>query len=113
MATKQTAPPGTFEELEIRVGRVTAVEEALTRKPTYRLSIDFGPEFGSKVSCGAYRNYAVDDLLGRLVIAVVNLGTKQMGPEKSEVLVLGVANPGGGTIYLTPESDVSLGSMVF
>jgi tRNA-binding protein len=113
MASKQTAPPGAFEELDIRVGRVTAVEEAMTRKPTYRMTVDFGPEVGMKVSCGAYRNYAAAELVGRLVVAVVNLGPKQMGPERSEVLILGVTNAKGETIYLTPEADVSLGSPVF
>jgi tRNA-binding protein len=110
---KQTALFGSFDALDIRVGRVMAVEDAMTRKPTYRLSVDFGPELGSKVSCGAYRNYAADDLVGRLVVAIVNLGPKQMGPETSEVLVLGVTNARGETIYLTPESDVPIGAHVF
>jgi tRNA-binding protein len=110
---KRTAPYSAFEELDVRVGRVLSAEEALTRKPTYRLTIDFGPEVGIKRSCGAYRNYPADALVGRLVIGIVNFGTKQMGPETSEVLVLGVTNPAGGTIYLTPESDVDLGAVVF
>lgn len=110
---KRTALFDSFDELDIRVGRVLSVEEALTRKPTYRLTIDFGPEVGVKRSCGAYRNYPADALVGRLVIAVVNFGPKQMGPETSEVLVLGVENSDGQTIYLTPESDVPLGAAVF
>ena len=109
---KRTAPSGSFDELDIRVGRVLAVEEAQTRKPTYKLTLDFGPELGTKVSCGAYRNYTTGDLVGRLVIAVVNLGTKQMGPEVSEVLVLGVSKDTGGTVYLTVESPVPLGAPV-
>jgi tRNA-binding protein len=109
---KQTALTGSFDELDIRIGRVTAVAEARTRKPTYRLTIDFGIELGTKVSCGAYRNYAADDLAGRLVVAVVNLGPKQMGPEISEVLVLGVTNLGGGTTYLTTASEVPVGAEV-
>ena len=109
---KPTAPTGAFEELDIRVGRVLDVQEARTRKPTYRITIDFGDELGVKRSCGAYRNYAVEDLVGRLVVAVVNLGLKQMGPEVSEVLVLGVSRPEGGTTCLTTESDVPNGSLV-
>jgi tRNA-binding protein len=110
---KKTTLYDSFDELDIRVGRVLTAEEARTRKPTYRLTIDFGPEVGVKRSCGAFRNYAVDDLIGRLVIGVVNFGPKQMGPEISEVLVLGVTNPAGQTIYLTPESDVALGAAIF
>ena len=110
---KAIALAGSFDDLDIRVGRVLAVEEARTRKPTYRLTVDFGPEVGVKVSCGAYRNYSPEDLIGRLVVAIVNLGPKQMGPEISEVLVLGVTNDRGETIFLTTESDVPLGVHVY
>jgi tRNA-binding protein len=110
---KTTALFGSFDELDIRVGRVLSAEEALTRKPTYRLTIDFGPEIGIKRSCGAYRNYPAEALVGRLVIGIVNFPPKQMGPEVSEVLVLGVENSEGQTIYLTPESAVPLGATVF
>ncbi len=61
-----------FEALDIRVGRVIKVEDARSRKPTYRLTIDFGAEIGVKVSCGAYRNYAPEELTGKAAIAVVN-----------------------------------------
>jgi tRNA-binding protein len=80
---------GAFPALDLRVGRVVAVEEAQTKKPTYRLTIDFGPNIGTKVSCGGYRHYPVEALIGRLVVGVVNLPPKVMGPERSEVLVLG------------------------
>jgi tRNA-binding protein len=111
---KKTAPYDSFDELDIRIGRVLKVEDARTRKPTYRLTIDFGPEVGVKRSCGAYRNYRPEDLIGRLIVGVVNFGPKQMGPEISEVLVLGVTNAdGNGTIHLTTESDVPLGAPVF
>lgn len=102
-----------FDALDIRVGRVIDVADAATRKPTYRMTIDFGPEVGVKVSCGAYRNYSKDALMGQQVVAVVNFPPLQMGPERSEVLVLGVSNPSGGTIYLTLESAVAPGGVVF
>jgi tRNA-binding protein len=102
-----------FEALDIRVGRVVKVEDARSRKPTYRLTIDFGAEIGVKVSCGAYRNYTPEALTGKAVIAVVNFPEKRMGPEVSQVLVLGVTNAADETIYLTPESAVPLGGPVF
>jgi len=110
---KNTATFDNFDALDIRVGKILKVEDAETKKPTYRITVDFGSDIGIKVSCGAYRNYAKEDLIGKQVVAVVNLGTKQMGPEKSEVLILGVPNEKGETIYLTPESDVFLGVQVF
>ncbi|WP_437498745.1 protein secretion chaperonin CsaA [Sorangium sp. So ce1099] len=102
-----------FEKLDIRIGRITAVEDAATKKPTYRLRIDFGPEIGVKVSCGAFRNYEKHDLVGRQIVGVINFGQKKMGPEISEVLVLGVPGEGGATIFLTPQSEVELGVAVF
>ena len=110
---KPAADYAHFEALDIRVGRVLKVEDARSRKPTYRLTIDFGAEIGVKVSCGAYRNYAPEALTGKAVIAVVNFPEKRMGPEVSQVLVLGVTNEKGETIYLTPESEVPLGEAVF
>jgi tRNA-binding protein len=110
---KPVADYAHFEALDIRVGRVLRVEDARSRKPTYRLTIDFGEEIGVKVSCGAYRNYAPDELIGKAVIAVVNFPEKRMGPEVSQVLVLGVTNAAGETIYLTPENEVPLGGAVF
>lgn len=102
-----------FDALDIRAGRIIKVEPAQTRKPTWRLTVDLGPKIGTKVSCGAYRNYAPDALLGKTVICVTNFAPKRMGPEVSEVLVLGIANAQGETIYLTTESAVPLGAPVF
>jgi tRNA-binding protein len=102
-----------FEALDIRVGRIVKVEDAQTRKPAYRMTIDFGPEVGVKISCGAYRNYPKDALLGQQVLAVVNFAPRRMGPEVSEVLVLGVPNENGETIYVTPQQPVAVGAALF
>lgn len=110
---KPAAEYRAFEELDIRVGRVIAVEVSLARKPTYRLTVDFGSEIGIKRSVGAYRNYAPEDLVGHLVVGVVNFPIKRMGPEVSEVLVLGVENERGEIIHLTTEAGVPLGVKVF
>ncbi len=113
MKLKSTADFSNFDALDIRAGRIVKVEDAETKKPTYRLTIDLGLEIGTKVSCGAYRNYSKEALMGKTVICVMNFVPKEMGPEVSEVLVLGVANQSGETIYLTTESDVPLGGQVF
>ena len=102
-----------FSALDIRVGKILKVEDSETKKPTYRLTIDFGPEIGTKISCGAYRNYAKEDLVGKQVIGIVNFAPKKTGPEISEVLILGVPNDTGETIYLTPQKEVYLGVGVF
>ncbi len=110
---KTTADFSSFEALDIRVGRVTKVEDAQTKKPTYRMTIDFGSTIGSKVSCGAYKNYDKEALIGKQVIAVVNFLPRKMGPEVSEVLVLGVPNEKGETIYVMPQQNVALGVSLF
>src|SRR5262249_13700741 len=81
MTVKAPADFQNFDALDIRAGRITKVEDAQTKKPTYRITVDLGPEIGTKVSCGAYRNYAKDHLLGKTVVCVVNFGVKKMGPE--------------------------------
>jgi tRNA-binding protein len=110
---KPLAQFSSFEALDLRVGRILKVEEAATRKPTYRIIADFGPEIGTKVTCGAFRRYSADELLGKLIVGVVNLGSKKMGPEVSEFLMLGVPTQDGETIYLSPENKVELGVAVF
>lgn len=113
MNLKATADFDHFANLDLRVGRILAVEDAATKKPTYRLRIDFGAEVGIKVSCGAFRNYAPEALIGQQVIGVVNFAARKMGPETSEVLVLGVPDEAGQTIFLTPKSAVQPGVAVF
>lgn len=110
---KVEAPFSSFSNLDIRVGTITAVIIGATSKPTYRMEIDFGPEIGVKRSCGAYRKYSVEQLVGKQVIAIINFAPKKMGPELSEVLVLGVPDGNGGTVYLTPAECVASGAVVF
>jgi len=98
---------------DIRAGRVVGAEDAVTHKPTYCITVNFGPEVGIKKSCGAFRNYEREELLGKLVIALLNFPPKRMGPETSEVLILGASHEKSETIYLTPQSEVPLGCSVF
>lgn len=113
MPLKPTADFAHFDALDIRVGRIVKVEDAATKKPAYRMTIDFGPEIGTKISCGAYKNYPKEDLLGQQMLAVVNFAPRRMGPEVSEVLVLGVPNANGETIYVTPQQPVEPGVALF
>ena len=110
---KDIADFNNFKALDIRVGTIVSVEDTETKKPTYRITVDFGEELGTKVSCAGYRSYEKTDLLGKQIVAVINLGVKQVGLEKSEILILGATGEGGKPIYITPESTVSLGSQVF
>ena len=103
-----------FDKVDIRVGRIVAVEDfPEARKPAWKLTIDFGPELGTKRSSAQLKPlYAREELLGKLVLAVVNFPPRQIGPMRSDVLTLGVPGP-GGTILVQPDRDVPLGARMF
>lgn len=113
MPIKPTADFSHFDALDIRVGRIVKVEDAATKKPTYKMTIDFGPGIGTRISCGAYKSYPKESLVGQQVLAVVNFAPRKMGPEISEVLVLGVPNANDETIYVTPQRPVAPGVALF
>lgn len=101
-----------FMRVELRVGRVLAAEPfPEARKPAYKLQVDFGPEIGiRKSSAQITALYSPEDLVGRLVVAVVNFPRKQIGPFMSECLVTGFHNADGHVALCIPEQDVPLGS---
>ena len=83
-------------------------------KPALHLEIDFGPEIGIKHSSAQLTvHYSAESLVGRLVVAVVNFQPKRIAGVKSEVLVLGVPDPGGAVVLLHPDQDVPLGGRMF
>ncbi len=102
-----------FEAVDMRVGRVSAVEEfPEARRPAWKLTIDFGDEIGAKRSSAQITNYTRAQLEGRSVVAVVNFPPKQIGPFVSEVLVLGAYVEGHTVVLLRPAQDVERGSRV-
>jgi tRNA-binding protein len=102
-----------FLKVDMRVGRVTAVEEfPEARKPAYKLTIDFGPEVGTRRSSAQITNYSREELEGRRVVAVVNFPPRQIGPFMSEVLTLGASDEQGNVILLAPDTDVPLGARI-
>ena len=103
-----------FDKIDIRVGRVMEVEEfPEARKPAWKLRVDFGPELGIRRTSAQVTNYSREELEGRLVLGVVNFPPRQIGPVKSEVLVLGVPDEEGRVILLQPSSEVPLGGRMF
>ncbi len=104
-----------FEKVDIRVGRILKVEDfPQARKPAYILEIDFGPEIGVKKSSAQLTtNYTKEQLIGKLIIAVINFPIKRIGPFLSEVLTLGLPDGNGGVVLLCPTQDVPLGGKMF
>ena len=103
-----------FEKVDIRVGRIVDVQDfPEARKPAFKLRIDFGGELGvRKSSAQATKYYTKENLLNRLVIAVVNFPPKQIGPVRSECLVLGTYAADGAVLLLSPEPHAAPGDRV-
>lgn len=104
-----------FEKVDIRVGRITRAEPfPEARKPAYKLWVDFGPEIGEKRSSAQVtKHYAIDELVGRQVLGVVNFPARQIGPVLSEVLVLGLPDDEGAVVLIGPGHEVPLGGKLF
>ena len=103
-----------FEKVDIRVGRIVQVEAfPEARKPAYKLTIDFGPQIGTKRSSAQITNYTPEELLGRQIIAVVNFLPKRIGPFLSEVLTLGLDDGNGQVVLLSPTREVPSGGKMY
>ncbi|ENW91370.1 hypothetical protein F904_03458 [Acinetobacter dispersus] len=101
-----------FSKVELRVGRIIQAEVfQQARRPAYILQVDFGEELGiRKSSAQITKLYQPDDLIGKLVVAVINFPKKQIGPIQSECLVTGFHNAEGDVALCVPEFDVPLGT---
>ena len=118
--SKETKPvvsyEDSFEKLDIRIGRVVAVElESETHKPTYKMTVDFG-KYGKRVSYGRFTQHPVEEVKDRLVLGVLNFEPRQMGPVTSEVLILGVQYPkaeSGEATFVSPAVNAKVGSKLF
>ena len=104
-----------FERVDIRVGTIVEAEDfPRARKPLYRLRIDFGSELGIRQSAaGLPGRYDLDDLVGRQVIAVLNMGVRNIAGFESQCLTLGLPDEEGETILLTPTRPVPNGGRLF
>lgn len=101
-----------FLKVDLRVGRILRAEPfPEARKPAYRLEVDFGPEIGLRKSSAQITDlYDPEQLVGKLVVGVVNLPKKQIGPFHSECLVTGFHNDTGQVALCVPDLDVPLGT---
>ena len=104
-----------FAKVDIRVGEIMKAEDfPEAKKPAYKLTIDFGPEIGvKKSSVQITKHYSKNELVGMLVVGVVNFPPKQVGPFVSEVLTLGLPDENGDVVLLNPTKKVPKGGKMF
>ena len=105
-----------FQQLDIRVGKILAVEdfpEAL--KPSYKLTIDFGKDLGKRTSSAQLtKYYEKNELIGKKILALINIPAKQIGPFYSQVLTLGVPDEKDQCVLIVPDlPEAILGGRVF
>ncbi len=107
-------PVEAFGVLDLRVGRIIRAEpNPRARKPSYKLWINFGALGERTSSAQLSALYRADELVGRLVIAAVNLGTRNIAGFASEALVLGVPSESGDVVLLEVEREVPVGGRVY
>lgn len=104
-----------FNKLDIRTGKIVEVYDfPEARKPAYKLTVDFGPEIGlKKSSAQLVGNYSKQALMHKKVLGVVNFPNRQIGPFKSEVLILGIPDENNNTVLVIPDSDVLPGKKMY
>ena len=112
-ARKADITADAFFALDLRVGRVVEVEPfPEARQPAWKLRVDFGPEVGELRTSARVTNYSIDELLGRLVVGAINLGERQIGPVRSQFLILGSIAEDGSVLLLNPESSAQPGQTI-
>ena len=103
-----------FEAIEMRSGTIVAAEAfPEARKPAYRITVDFGPEIGHRrTSAQVTIAYTTAELIGKQVMGVLNFPVKQIGPMRSEFLLVGFYRTDGAVILAVPDMPVQNGARV-
>ena len=102
-----------FFAVDMRTGRIDSVDDfPEARKPAYRIAVDFGPVIGVLTTSAQVTQYSKEELVGRIVVGAINLGTKRIAGFKSEFLILGALDPDGTVRLLELPAGVAPGAPI-
>ena len=102
-----------FFALDLRTGRILEVQDfPEARNPSYKITVDFGPQVGRLTTSAKVTNYSKDELMGRMIVGAINLGTRRIAGFKSEFLILGSLDPDGTVRLLQLEEGVVPGAPI-
>lgn len=102
-----------FEKVEMCVGTIIKVEDfPEAKKPTYKLTVDFGDKGIKKSSSRIVDLYKKEDLIGKQIVGVINFPAKQIGPFLSEFLTTGFYRDDGSVVLVVPDKDVPNGAKI-
>lgn len=102
-----------FFALDLRTGRISDVQDfPEARNPSYKIAVDFGPQVGTLTTSAKVTNYTKEELLDRMVVGAINLGTRRIAGFKSEFLILGSLDPDGTVRLLRLEDGVVPGAPI-
>ncbi|CAO3662553.1 unnamed protein product [Umbelopsis vinacea] len=114
MSTTPIATFDDFTKIDLRVGRIVEVSPfPEARKPAWKLKVDLGEEIGIKKSSAQITQYTAEELVGTLVMAVVNFKPRQIGKYMSEVLVVGVPDSDDNVVLVRPDKGVPIGGRLY
>jgi tRNA-binding protein len=102
-----------FSAVDMRVGVVREVQPfPEARKPAWRICVDFGDELGARWTSAQVTNYSEQELIGRRVVGVLNLGSRRIAGFDSEFLLLGAVQPDGSVVLLDVAETAALGTHI-
>ena len=110
---KEDVSANDFFALDLRTGRILDVQDfPEARNPSYKITVDFGPRVGTLTTSAKVTNYSKDELIGRMIVGAINLGTRRIAGFKSEFLILGSLDPDGTVRLLQLEEGVEPGAPI-
>lgn len=110
---KEDISANEFFALDLRTGRILEVDDfPEARNPSYKITVDFGPQVGTLTTSAKVTNYTKEELINRMVVGAINLGTRRIAGFKSEFLILGSLDPDGTVRLLQLDKGVVPGAPI-